>query len=128
MVMPPKAGEGVSGESCSRLGCTAYRQSGYQGRSCKDVLLWSGVLHNDPFKHVSNILAAVGRSFQKAEDLLPLHDRDWIAFIGKKGSDRRLMDAIRFVFKTVDLDRIRGQVFATFQRLQSEDHIDQQTL
>ena len=65
----------------------------------------SGVLDDDAFEHVGDVLAAIGRGLEEVEDLLPLDDRDRVLLLLEQPPDGGLVRAIGFVLEPVDLDR-----------------------
>src|SRR4051812_29032198 len=81
------------------------------------VSIRSGVLHNDAFEDVGDILAAIGGLLEKIEDLLPLHDRDGVLFVLEERLHGGLVGAVRLVLEAVDLHRALGDPLALFQRL-----------
>src|SRR5215203_6611513 len=83
----------------------------------------SGVLDDDAFEHVGDILAAIGGLLEEVQDLLPLHDHDGIFLILEQRRDRRLVGAIRLVLEAVDLDRALGDALPLLERLARADDL-----
>src|SRR4051812_4162341 len=83
----------------------------------------SGVLHDDAFEHVGDVLAAVRGLFEKIEDLLPLDHRDGVLLVAEQRLHRGLMGAIRLVLEPVDLHRAFGHALALLERLHRADDL-----
>src|SRR5690349_21909280 len=64
----------------------------------------SGILQDDPFEDVGDILAAVGRRLEVPVDVLPLDDLDGFVIVVEEGGQRVLFDAVRLVLLGVDRD------------------------
>src|SRR6267142_847416 len=87
----------------------------------KQVPIWSsssvcsGILKNDGFEHVGNILRLVGCGFQEFEQFLDLDQVDGIGLVveGARNGDPRYL--VGFIFQTVDFHTVSENVVALLQ-------------
>src|SRR6476619_3327141 len=83
----------------------------------------SAVLDDDALENVRDVLAAIGSALEKVERFFPLDDAQRIAFFVEPAHDRLVVDAVRFVFEGVELDRVDDDAPALFRRGQPEAHL-----
>ena len=83
----------------------------------------SGVLDDQAFDDVRDILAAIRRTLEDVENFLPLQHEDGIRLVREQSADGRLVNAVRFVLQTVDLHCRVCHTMATLQRGDREHHL-----
>src|SRR3954451_11469874 len=87
------------------------------------VSIRSGVLHDDAFEDVGDVLAAVRGLLEKIQDLLPLDDRDGVLLVLEERLHGGLVGTVGFVLEAIDFDRALGDALALFERLQRADDL-----
>src|SRR5436190_1101695 len=83
----------------------------------------SGVLDDDAFEDVGDVLAAIRGLLEEVQDLLPLDDDDGVLLVLEEGRDGGLVSAVRLVFETIDLDGALGDPFSLLEGLDRADDL-----
>src|SRR5262245_63320096 len=79
----------------------------------------SGVFDDNAFEQIGDVFTPVRGRLEEVENLLPLDDRDRVAFLIEELDDGVLMDAIGLVFELLDAgSRFEDAVVAAFKSVQ----------
>jgi len=78
------------------------------------------VLDHHALEDVRHVLATIGGILEEIKRFLPLHDRQRVVFVVEQPADRLLMNAVRFILETVDLDGVAEDAFVLLERIEGE--------